>query len=208
MFCPVCKAEYRESFTVCSDCEVALIPALPAAPGETEDDPFCAFWKGDDPRVHAELCALLDEQGIPFKTVHREDHLFNLNWKNALQIGIPASLFEKAEAAVKEAFGTGEETGADAVATLHPPELPAPDEAESPPDDWDPGNWDPEAATVEVWSGDRRELADMLGASLAENYIHFRWEGEDPAPKLFVRPQEEDRAREIVREILEGTPPA
>ncbi len=28
MFCPKCKAEYREGFTTCSDCQVLLVPEL------------------------------------------------------------------------------------------------------------------------------------------------------------------------------------
>jgi len=36
----------------------------------------------------AELCELLNEEGIPHKTVRREDHLFNLNSKSGFQIGI------------------------------------------------------------------------------------------------------------------------
>jgi len=74
--------------------------------GEDSDDPFCSFWRGDDPRIHAELCELLNEEGIPHKTVRREDHLFNLNSKSGFQIGIPYSQFEKAEAAIKDAYGT------------------------------------------------------------------------------------------------------
>jgi hypothetical protein len=121
MFCPQCKAEYRQGFTVCADCEVPLVWELPASPGaaheaesssqatEPADDPLCSFWSGDDPRIHAELCQLLDEQSIPHKTIRRQDHLFNLNSKSAFQIGIPFSCFEKAEATVKEAYGTGED---------------------------------------------------------------------------------------------------
>jgi hypothetical protein len=124
MFCPQCKAEYRQGFTVCADCDVPLVWQLPASLGPTgaadspgqapepADDPLCSFWSGDDPRIHAELCQLLDEQGIPHKTIRRQDHLFNLNSKSPFQIGIPFSCFEKAEAAVKEAYGTEEETPA------------------------------------------------------------------------------------------------
>src|SRR5687767_15547414 len=31
MFCPECEAEYREGFTTCSDCAVALVPELGVA---------------------------------------------------------------------------------------------------------------------------------------------------------------------------------
>lgn len=32
MFCPVCKCEYRQGFTMCADCDVALVAELPAEP--------------------------------------------------------------------------------------------------------------------------------------------------------------------------------
>src|SRR5260221_9756443 len=113
MICPKCRAEYRQGFTVCADCHVALVEprelaaargAEPARfdgagrervadagetahkveesagwepagrPGDPNEDPFCSFWKGNDPRVHAELCTVLDEADIPHKTAFRQDH--------------------------------------------------------------------------------------------------------------------------------------
>src|SRR5438874_9641690 len=121
MYCPQCKAEYRQGFTRCADCDVELVHELPTgaqgwgATGESSshaedaEDPFCSFWRGDDPRIHAELCELLNEEGIPHRTDRREDHLFNLNTKSAFEIGIPFSQFEKAETAIKVAYGTEEE---------------------------------------------------------------------------------------------------
>jgi hypothetical protein len=115
MICPQCQAEYRQGFTVCADCAVSLVDALPSKsfPAESEsgttDDPFCSFWQGDDPRIHAELCALLDDESIPHKTVRQEDHVFHLKAKSAFQIGVPFSQFERAEAAVSEAYGTENE---------------------------------------------------------------------------------------------------
>jgi hypothetical protein len=32
MFCPLCKAEYRQGFTYCADCDVDLVEALPTVP--------------------------------------------------------------------------------------------------------------------------------------------------------------------------------
>jgi len=122
MICPQCKAEYREGFTVCADCEVELAPGEAAgrdlqqavvpvtrsefASEDSDEDPFCKFWAGNDPRIHAELCLILEEEGIPYRTIRREDHLFHFTVKAPLMIGIPASLFEKAEAVIGAAYGT------------------------------------------------------------------------------------------------------
>ena len=48
-------------------------------PGDPNEDPFCSFWKGTDLRVCTEVCTVLDEAGIPHKTIRRQDHLFNFN---------------------------------------------------------------------------------------------------------------------------------
>jgi len=36
MYCPNCRGEYREGFTWCQDCDVALVDALPDEPAEEE----------------------------------------------------------------------------------------------------------------------------------------------------------------------------
>jgi hypothetical protein len=250
MICPQCKAEYRQGFTTCADCEVPLVAQLPTSSSDavdsakSGDDPFCAFWNGDDPRIHAELCELLDEQGIPQKTVRRADHLFNLNSKSAFQIGIPFSFFEKAEAAIKEAYGSDDEIqpassllpprtdhlpgtarglvwlderlrSARAESGLHPesaitelPEEPSSwGNAAVSRADWDPQDWYPEDATVEVWSGGQPEMGEMIAASLQENQIHSRRDNLKGRCALFVLPDDEARAREIVREIVDAAPP-
>jgi hypothetical protein len=126
MICPQCQAEYREGFTVCADCGAQLIAQLPApprvsgsraggpaesenreAPGDAEN-PFCAFWEGDDARIHAELCTVLEEAGIPYKTMRREDYLFRLTARSAFKIGVPFSLYETAERVVASVYGKPE----------------------------------------------------------------------------------------------------
>jgi len=139
MNCPKCGAEYRPGFTKCSDCNVDLVAEQPGAAlaaflsgrrtlsggdyqsGDPLDDPFCSFWKGADARICTELASVLDEAGIPHKTIHRQDHLFNFASHVPYEIGVPASRYEAAEQAVKEAFGTEEETGCDVVPLLPPP---------------------------------------------------------------------------------------
>jgi hypothetical protein len=230
MICPECKAEYRPGFTRCADCDVELVweqpesAASPAqgavAPGDPNEDPFCSFWKGDDPRIHADLCEVLDEAGIPHNTVFRRDHLFNLNNFPAYQIGVPFSLFEKAENVVKEAFGSAED---EALKLLEAPQYTAegPEQAEKlpetltpvekenipgPPSAGEEDDWYPEDASAQVWAGENG-VTDFLIAALHENGVRCRAERDSARAKLYVLTEDGQRAREIVREVVEGKPP-
>lgn len=254
MICPRCKAQYRPGFSICADCQLPLVdaPAVVRAahehaeeetaeePGDPNRDPFCSFWKGTDPRICAEICGLLDEAGIPHKTIHRQDHLFHFADTSPYEIGVPASLYEKAGLVVQEAFSSAEEYDAgealegmssapeqdpvqrgarDGVAKLlEAPayealdELPAtPDASSSGGERWreklrDVQDVDFEERTVEVWNGEPADLREMIEMSLAENEISSRWEEPQGDARLLVTSANERRAREIVREILEGTP--
>jgi hypothetical protein len=182
----------------------ALAVVEPVEPGNPEEDPFCSFWKGDDPRVHAELCELLSERSIPYKTIRRQDHLFNWNTKSAFEIGVPFSQFDRAEAVVKEAYEGGEGAASEEAAALELPEFV---EDREPRAEWEPGDWFPEDATVEIWAGEMPEMGELLAAALRENRIHARVAEAGGAYRLFVLPGDEGRAREIVREVVEGVPP-
>jgi hypothetical protein len=308
MICPKCKAEYRRGFTECADCGVALVESAEmlegsgvnrenaAAPGDPNEDPFCSFWKGTDLRVCTEICAVLDEAEIPHKTIRRQDHLFNFSNQSPYEVGVPASSYENAELAIKEAFGTEAETGEDAVPLLPPPEedprarhlrsvwvgndmeecvaycaalkragiyyrvdeqrravvrsvetryeigvlqqdvekanaithdnvLDFSDEPEDQeimelPDAGEGAvalrdserakseeEWYPEDATSLAWNGEPADSKNMIEMSLKENDIRMRWEMAHGKPQLFVLPEDEERAKEIVLEILEGQAP-
>jgi len=232
MFCPLCKSEYREGITLCPDCNAALVPELPRVAGESDEDPFCKFWSGDDPRRHAEVCAILNEAGIPYRTIRREDHLFNIARQDALRIAVPFSLYEQAKAAVYAdvELETNEPPSADTEESAEneepePPskfqqtlarrgffaavaeklaELGSPEERL----DWDPSDWNPSDATVELWSGNDPALAELVSASLRENRIHSYTADLHGQYLLYVLPADESRAREILREISEASPPS
>ncbi len=221
MFCPHCKSEYREGITICPDCNVALVSNLLAVPGESPDDPFCSLWKGGSAREHSEICALLGREGIPYKTVRREDHLFNLAARSPFEIGVPASLFERAKAAANEALGwnQGAETNEDRLdfeENTPEMELAAHDDIVQPERPWDPDAWQAGDAAVEVWSGGDPNLAGLIRLSLLENRIDCRLDAGSSENegisqgklKLYVLPTDEPRAREILREIIEASPPA
>jgi len=229
LYCPQCGVEYRDGYTSCSDCHVFLVHKLlpevsqsgPPEPGDPNKDPFCAFWRGDDPRIHTELCSVLEEAQIPHKTVYRADHLFNLSNYPTFQVGVPASRFEEAENAIREAYSI-DSNGMDSADMLGPPpllpdrtnlirklpEILSPEEnipgPESPSDSAD---WFQEDATALVWSGGDTYLAAAILGALNENDLHVRREIRDSDAHLFVLPAEQTRAREIIREIVEATPP-
>jgi hypothetical protein len=235
VICPQCKAEYREGFSCCADCDVPLVhgpaaggsrlaaPRRPATPGDPNEDPYCEFWHGDDPRLQLELSAVLEEASIPYKTARRSDHLFNLKNYPAFQIGVPFSLFERAEFAVKTAFEL-DASDPDAVQSLTPhPLLPqssgaiqklppvlsprASEAIPGPPAAGEDSNWHRESATAQIWSSDEPTFAEMMIAALNENGIRSRTETKQGRPALFVEPGNEERAKEIVREIIENVPP-
>jgi hypothetical protein len=68
-------------------------------------------------------------------------------------------------------------------------------------------DWYPEDATSLAWEGEPAEAREIIEMSLKENDIRMRWEMEDGKPQLFVLPEDEGRAKEIVREVVEGVPP-
>jgi hypothetical protein len=222
----------------------AIVAHESAATGDPEEDPFCSFWKGDDPRIHAEICELLDKESIPHKTVRRQDHLFHISNYPAFQLGIPFSMFERGEAAVKEAYGSdeaiepasrllpmdadhipgtandsrmsdssGRTSRGNAQQTEETPSVEGSQDSTGSSDYTDSGvtgdneNWNGEEAVAEIWSGDEPELAEFIAASLQINQIQFRHDRSGGKHSLYVLAEEETRAREIVREVVEGVPP-
>lgn len=124
MICPNCKTEYRAGFTQCADCRIELAEVMPGAlvapecgPGEDggeQEDPFCEFWRGDDARLQGELCQVLEEVGIPVRTLQLNDVLSMVGIPSrqaTFRVGVPFSMFGRAEKAVAEAFGDVTETG-------------------------------------------------------------------------------------------------
>ena len=53
----------------------------------------------------------------------------------------------------------------------------------------------------------RALLHDFLVAALHENGIHCRMDRSGEQEELYVLPEDAERAREIVREVVEGRPP-
>jgi len=63
------------------------------------------------------------------------------------------------------------------------------------------------ATSCAVWSGSDEARAGFLSQALTENEIPVRVETRGSEATVYVPPEEEMLAREIIREIVEGAPP-
>lgn len=70
MFCPRCGSEYREGFTVCKDCDVALVAgssAAPDSPGpERPDVELVLVYETADAALIPVVKSLLDDAEIQY----------------------------------------------------------------------------------------------------------------------------------------------
>ena len=63
MYCPDCRAEYREGVEACPDCEVRLVVELPP---EGPDEDLVAIFETADVSLLPVVKSLLDSAEIPF----------------------------------------------------------------------------------------------------------------------------------------------
>jgi hypothetical protein len=207
MICPNCKAEYRPGFTSCSDCHVELVEKLPEG-----DSPaaYVVLWRGEDPGFHDMLVGELDRADIPYADVPLDVYLrysedaFNI--KATPRFGFVVSVRNpdlRASRAILENLAGGEAGDFSLPDTedTHE-EIGLVSEAEV------PLHWDPELATLEVWSGNDPRMAKFLEASLRENGIPARVFEEIPEKlSVLVCPDDDTPARELVHQIAEASLP-
>jgi hypothetical protein len=230
MYCPQCKAEYRQGFTRCTDCDVDLVYALPVqAPSKVashepaepivvvEGTDFKVLGKWADALWCADACLRLRNARVAYRVTEIPQVLgFQMTPRKKFEIAVPVTQYEKAKEILGIEIEPGEEENLpskeEIQAVMELPEEGGVPVAERPQGNWDLTNWYPEDATVEVWSGDDSKGASDKGwiieLALNENHIRSRSDLLDDGTRhFFVRPEDESRAREIVREIVEAAPP-
>lgn len=204
-YCPLCDTEYPANYQHCTVCGVELMAeemrGRPLSEHELKEK-IVIVWRGGDPVAVSEVVGLLRGAGIRHHVESTHDYfVFGLAMprpKYAVRV-----LQSEADRAKELLAGI---TDSPVIGAGISPDLP---EEAAPRVHPDESHWNAAAATMEIWTGDDAAMGRLLEDCLRENKIGFRREGRGPEPlRLFVTKKDEARAREILREVREGTPPA
>jgi len=203
-YCPVCDAKFADSHERCTVCGVELVPELLHGRPLNEkerNDRIDVVWRGGDPVAVSEVIAILREAGVQHHVQATNDHM-------VFELGMPrpkyaVRVFASDKEKARELLGEVREStpfGIGAPESLEG-ELAVPQR--------DTLNWSPAAATAEVWAGEDAAIAQLLEACFFENKIGMHREEKKAGQiRLLVNSADEAAAREIVREVIEATPPA
>ena len=217
MFCPNCQAEYRDGFTQCADCGVALVrrlddAAVPSNGPKLPDGPEL-LWTGTDEGLAARIESALDSAQISHHERARDSGMLPGLSQPVYAIFIHASDHRAAHAAVDDVVRRfesnpdevdAEPDDSDASAAI-PPDVDDEDDASDVPQDYVPDDFDPAEATVEVWSGADATLRNNLVTFLGG--IGIGSAADDSAGKLRIRvtPSSQKRASEMIRQVMDAS---
>lgn len=234
LYCPQCGAEYREGYSSCSDCHILLVRERPKLNRQVSPSlgDFRVIWRGLDQDRCVSVCYKLQDLDIPYRVqdntgslgrqmrFHRRYEVFvtNADYERAksgleLEEDPPEVLSEAEWREMEEPVDVDELEAPEGFEERPESELDGRDSLPDTPERRDAyfRDWYPEDATVKVWSQVETQGAEDLSwgieMSLKENLIHCRVDGDGGNKTVFVLPEDEARAREIVREIVEATPP-
>jgi hypothetical protein len=216
MYCPACGVEYRDGFSRCNDCDVALVAGPPPATVRVDERPDALLWQGVDPQALANIRSILSEANIRYSAHQPDTPIFFTSTPRAWEIRVFVDDLDRAAKLIADQVESDDDLDASVADALEneteetEEESVADDAEDSSPSnrDYVPDDWDPEQATCEVWSGDDRAIAKNLCDCLRENGVGSRVPPEVMSLRIFVLPGDEARAREIVREVIEQAPPA
>ncbi len=170
------------------------------------NDSLEILWRGADPAKFTALQAALRDDGIQFWHTQVYDPAggflssrpYYLEAVPGFEIRVHASDLQRANLALEWV-----ESKENVPAT--PGDHSSSDRTRISPKRTLPSDWDSNEATAEAWAGEDEAMAEYLASALRENGIPSRIPDEPGhRVRLCVRPADQARAREIIREITEG----
>jgi len=199
----------------------------------TDSEGRILLWSGLSAQVGNALCAALDSASIAHKDTDKQFGLLPTFGGTACFVWIDPKDRVAARSILNEILVDPAVTDQDddqiavdesrvnplfparrALKHLPAEEAPNPEDALPESDDSDEmvpddvvEDFDPDEATVEVWSGEDHEMAEYLKLCLPGVGVGCVLRKDGEKTHVLVLPSAEARAREIVREVIEGTPP-
>ncbi|MHB8485682.1 MAG: hypothetical protein ACYDCM_08130 [Candidatus Acidiferrales bacterium] len=198
-------------------------------PADEMDSPTL-LWKGASGGTFSAITAALDAAKIPYNREDLDARLVFSSEFSELEIWVPAANFSDAQAALDDVLSSTANAALPPDATN---EIPAEDDEGA--DDIRHETLKelyPEDATAEVWSGHATNsgtnnaankaasdtaikaankdalMADILKSCLAEIGVACYVDRPESGPiAVRVLPEDEDRAKEIVRQVIDAAPP-
>ncbi|MFZ0521398.1 MAG: hypothetical protein WAL95_10265 [Candidatus Acidiferrales bacterium] len=214
MFCPNCKAEYRDGFTRCSDCDVALVSQLDDAEGESSSPSRPELlWTGIDEGLAAHIESALDSAKISHHHRAKDSGDFPGVSQPVYAILIHARDHQAAHAALDDvvrrfeanpAEGDDEPGDSDSSALI-PAETDDEDDSSEVPQDFVPDDFDPAEATVEVWSGEDATMQNNLVTFLGGIGIGSAMDESAGKLRIRVTPSSQNRALAMIREVIDAS---
>lgn len=208
MICPKCRIKYPPRDLTCPDCTLALRTGFADAEAtmaqSSPGDALIPFWDGQDMAFHSVLVDELELAGIPFydesatilPTIEQISSIPPFaRPRLGYQVAVLASHLEAAEKILEN------------VETQTLPELSLPEGVDLFASEEPPAENFAEEEKIEIWAGADAERSQFLIDALQENNISLWLEKSADGQHLHVAAVDEGRAREIVREVTEASPP-
>jgi len=199
--CPLCFGEFTAAFTQCPNCNVRL--NSPQAEISAEE----LAWELCDlghPKFIMELRKALQAARIPFNNANISygDVISAWSHRPNYQVLVLKKDFQRATQVMSQVLqhwefepSAGFRTARDSFLDYWPERA------------WKNG-WLPEDISTLLWSGENLGPLGGIGLALQEHEIPYRVDTEQlGTAKIFIHPEDEVRAKELVQEVLEGPRP-
>jgi hypothetical protein len=199
--CPLCFAEFATASPTCPNCGV---PLRPVQPDMAVGDSARLLCRIDHPKFTAELRNALKSEGVPFNdaNVSGGGIIPGFLYSRHYAVAVLDNDFERAKRVMSRVLqcwefepGSGFGIGGDPLFDYWPVRATE-------------NGWFREDISALVWSAQNIILLGTIGRALQEHEIAYRVEAEPlGTAKVFIHAADEARARELVREVIEGPQP-
>jgi uncharacterized protein with PIN domain len=199
--CPLCFGEFTAASSYCPNCGVPL--RSPQAEVAAEDSAW-ELCNLPHPKFIIELRKALQAAGIPFNnaTISYGDFISGRRYRPNYEVLVFKRDFERATQVMSQVLQHWEFEPSAGFRRGRDRFLPYGLELAA------KRGWDPEDISALVWSGQNIGLVGGIGLALQEHEIPYRIETPSVGTaKVFAHAEDEARARELVREVIEGPRP-